>query len=287
MSILIVAFDGLDYDLIEEYGCNTIKQDEFGGIDNQTDIAIQVTSELFASFLTGKTWREHGIIGLDIYRNETLESLERLNKYKIFRKFSGLRKRFYKHIPFLDGSRRHVTQEDYDSPTFLDTIEDSIAIGVRSYSKGYKNKVMQILQDHSLEEAEEELERFEKCKRIELYDALEEKYNLIMAHFHKPDHIHHWYWEVGKMDKVEETYHEMDELAKDIKEKAEANDFDTIIFMSDHGLPNVEHGGHNENAFYSCNHELFPDTTPHITDFHEKILELTNSKDPEIRMVDI
>jgi len=106
---------------------------------------------------------------------------------------------------------------------------------------------------------------------------MEENYDLIMAHFHKPDHIHHWFWEVGKMDKVEETYHEMDELGAEIQQEADEEGFDTVLFMSDHGLPDVENGGHNENAFYSCNRELFGDKTPHITDFHDKILELAGS----------
>lgn len=88
------------------------------------------------------------------------------------------------------------------------------------------------------------------------------------------------------MEKVKETYHEMDELAGEIIERAEENGFDTIIFMSDHGLPTVEEGGHNENAFYSCNHELFGDKTPHITDFHDRILQLTGDEDGDLRGVE-
>lgn len=65
-------------------------------------------------------------------------------------------------------------------------------------------------------------------------------------------------------------------------EKGEEEGFDTVLFVSDHGLPDVEKGGHNENAFYSCNKELFGDKTPHITDFHDKILELTDSETSDI-----
>ena len=42
--------------------------------------------------------------------------------------------------------------------------------------------------------------------------------------------------------------------------------------MSDHGLPTPHQ--HNEKAFYSCNRELFGDTTPLITDFHDRILDI-------------
>jgi hypothetical protein len=54
---LIIAFDGLDYELIQEFGLETIPQREFGKIDNTTGITSIVTYELFASFITGKTWK--------------------------------------------------------------------------------------------------------------------------------------------------------------------------------------------------------------------------------------
>ena len=60
----------------------------------------------------------------------------------------------------------------------------------------------------------------------------------------------------------------MDELAKKIKQKALQKGYERIIFMSDHGLPAEE--GHNENAFYSSNKELFGEEKPHITDFYDK-----------------
>jgi|APHM01.1.fsa_nt_gi hypothetical protein len=63
------------------------------------------------------------------------------------------------------------------------------------------------------------------------------------------------------MDEVEETYREMDKMAAEIKQKAKEEGFDTIIFMSYHGLPDVENGEHNKRAFYSVNHVRFGDTT--------------------------
>ena len=69
----------------------------------------------------------------------------------------------------------------------------------------------------------------------------------------------------------------MDEWVSEVKEKALDKGYDKIIIMSDHGLPydkNHDKEGHNLRAFYSCNEELFPDKTPKITDFHDKILEL-------------
>lgn len=277
-KVLIVSFDGLDKDLIEKYNLENIPQKEFGTIDNQTGIKVTVTSELFASFITGKTWREHGIVGLDIYRNPVLRKIESLNKYSAFRKFTGLRKSFYNNMPFLDSKSRHVVSDDLPVPTIFDELDKSKAIGVRAYSKGYTVDLMGLMEEFGVKEAVKELNRWENSKKTELFGSLEENHDLVMAHFHKPDYIHHWFWEVGKMDKVRETYYEMDELAGEILEKAEEKGFDTVIFMSDHGVPDVENGGHNKNAFYSCNRELFGEKTPHITDFHDKILEFAGSE---------
>lgn len=288
MSVLIVAFDGLDKELIDEYGCDTVKQTEFGTINNTEGITSIVTSELFASFITGTNWKHHGVIGLKRPYNDYLAKIESLNRSYWFRKFFGIRRAIYQNIPFINGNFRKYDKTDLAVDTFFESIPDSIAIDVPSYNIGYNIDFMPTLSRLGIEAAERDLNRFENCKRSELFEAIEEEHDLVMAHFHKPDHIHHWYWEVGKMDKVEQTYHEMNVFAKEILEQAEGN-YDTIIFMSDHGLPDVESGdGHNENAFYSCNHELFPDRTPHITDFHDKILELAGQdEDDETAGIDV
>lgn len=67
-------------------------------------------------------------------------------------------------------------------------------------------------------------------------------------------------------------YKEIDELAEEIRERAEAKGYDKVIFMSDHGLPSQT--AHNRNAFYSCNEKLYGENSkekPKITDFYDKI----------------
>jgi len=70
VSTLIVAFDGLDIDLIRRYDCETfLEMDEFGTVDNNTGITTRYTSELFASFITGETHEKHGVTGLTKWTN--------------------------------------------------------------------------------------------------------------------------------------------------------------------------------------------------------------------------
>lgn len=284
--ILVLAFDGMDYELIERYECeNLAGSKEFGILNNSEGISTIITNELWASFITGDTWKRHGIIGKNRPESDLLFKIEKFNRFWWWRKFKAVRRRSYELVPFVDSEIRKYDCRDLKIPSIFDKIHESKAIDVRSYNIGYNYDLMRPLKE-SVELATEELERFTKWKKQELFESMEEEYDLIMAHFHKADHIHHWFWEVGKMDKVEKTYQEMDQLAADIKEKARAEGFDTVIFVSDHGLPTVEKGGHNKNAFYSCNHDLFGEKTPHITEFHDKILEIAG-QESDLEGIDI
>lgn len=64
-SVLVVAFDGLDKDFIEKFELENIQQKEYSELDNKSGISSIKTSELFASFITGDTWEEHGVQGLE------------------------------------------------------------------------------------------------------------------------------------------------------------------------------------------------------------------------------
>jgi hypothetical protein len=75
---------------------------------------------------------------------------------------------------------------------------------------------------------------------------------------------------------IKEMYSETGELAASILEKAEAEGFDEVVFLSDHGLPTEKQ--HNKQAFYSATtNDLFEGVEkPHICDFKYEILSLVN-----------
>jgi hypothetical protein len=114
---------------------------------------------------------------------------------------------------------------------------------------------------------------YERRKR-EIFRPVNRWFDFCLIHFHRPDVHQHFYGDMSidsfDKGKLEQLYRETDELAARIIGYF-SDDYDTITFMSDHGLPTQEE--HNENAFYSCNKELFGSETPHITDFHDVILE--------------
>ena len=297
-NILVVAFDGLDKELIDEYGLEEIKQEEYGVIDNRTGMEFIKTSELFASFITGKTNDEHGIVGLtnEEYESGWKESLINFISPKSKRKRV---RGFYKIYQILSKLlRTNITElkysrENLESDTLFEKIENSRPMYVPSYNPDPYFQTGAYLEPLGLGFSVQEVEKLirERCfepRKKNFFSELENDIitprDFLMCHFHFSDFMHHFHADVNSFggdeireEKTKKMYNEMEEFSQEIKEKAEKAGYDYIIFMSDHGLP--EGVGHNENAFYSCNKELFGDETPKITDFHDKILELTGNED--------
>jgi hypothetical protein len=63
--MIVVGFDGLDKELIEDFDLENVKFAETGKINNADGVKKRSTSELFASFITGETHEVHGVTGLE------------------------------------------------------------------------------------------------------------------------------------------------------------------------------------------------------------------------------
>lgn len=271
MSVLVVAFDGLDHDLVKEHGCeNLLGMEEFGGIDNDTGIRYRKTSELFASFITGETYRGHGVTGIRKFRNSRINRFESwARRYRFFKKWNGVRSKLYRILMGCD-IRRYPDRSDLKADSFFDEVENSKALSVPSWNPSpftmEKCTRMAVDSDYGVAELWDTYE-YPRRKQQLLEDGSIMYHDLVMAHFQRPDVHQH-----VKKDEadLEYLYRETDELAGEILDEL-GQDFETVIFMSDHGVPT--RFSHNRNAFYSCNRELFGDETPHITDFYTEIVD--------------
>ena len=283
-KVLVVAFDGLDKELIEEFDLQNIRQGEFGSIDNQTGMKNIYTSELFASFITGETHQEHGVEGLNKWKNSRGEILDTLVPKELLETKRGLH-RFRETLKSaLDAEETKYDEEDLEVDTLFEKIDNSRSIFVPGYNPSTFWTIEADLRPLGFGKSPAEtMEHYDtrefRHRKEKLFSELENDFiparDFLMMHFHRSDTFHHLYGDPqGNYDeeKLREMYSDMDELAVQIKEKALEKGYDYIIFMSDHGLPAKI--GHNENAFYSSNKELFPNKTPKITDFHDRILEL-------------
>lgn len=281
-STLIIAFDGLDYDLIQKFNCDNIIQEEFGRVNNYERMSSIKTSELFASFITGRNYEEHGIEGLSTWTNPRIDKIERfLDKIPYSQKTAELRTAIFESLSFLSAKKIRYDKRFLKSETVFDQIENSRAMFVPGYNP---SRYWQLGWDMSplsygisSQETIEMWDTREHSHRKEtLFSELGSDIipprDLLMCHFHRPDIHQHMYGDkdIGSFDeqKLRKLYNQTDELAKQIKEKALEKGYKRVIFVSDHGLPDGQE--HNTNAFYSSNHSLFNDETPTITDFYEK-----------------
>jgi hypothetical protein len=179
------------------------------------------------------------------------------------------------------GFERHSDRDAsyYDSAGIetMFTGVDSIAIDVPGYSAtSEKDEIRRLMGHNAYAPADREafIDRtqgeFDR-KRTALLDAIDTDVVIVMCYLYSLDATQHVFWTDDSV--IESWYQQFDDLARDVVTTLAPTD--SFIIMSDHGMPSE--AAHNENAFYSCNVELFPDTTPHITDFHDRILDLTGA----------
>ena len=283
-KVLVIAFDGLDKELIEEFNLENIQQKEFGTIDNQTGMKNIYTSELFASFITGKNWQEHGIEHLTTWEDKNKGRLiETLAPKSIVESTKGFHRLRETLKTLLKTDEVKYSQEHLETETLFDKIDNSRPMYIPGFNPTIfwqlKAETLPLEYGYSADIAAEFWDtREHEFRTKNLFSELENDIvsprDFLMVHLHRTDFHQHLYGDptgVLDKDKLRKLYQETDELAGEILEKA-GDKYDTVIFMSDHGLPAKK--GHNEKAFYSSNTKLFEDT-PKITDFYDKILEMT------------
>jgi hypothetical protein len=288
-NVLVVAFDGLDIELIKKYDLENIPQAEFGTFDNSTGMSSIITSELFASFITGTNYEDHGVVALETTdrRQKLAEKMVPNFLLENVRGFYRIKESLKTFLGADEGKR--YTKDSLEQASLFEKIEGSRAMFVPSYNPSVfwavGAEALPLKKGYSADETSryyDSREYIHRKKQLfsELENEILEPRSFLMCHFHRTDMYHHLYGDSDAHfdnEKLEKMYKETDKLAGKIKNKALEKGYDHIIFMSDHGLPNTDE--HNENAFYSSNKKIFDDKNPHITDFHDRILELTDNPD--------
>jgi hypothetical protein len=275
--LLIVAFDGLDSELVRDFDLENLTQDEHGEIDNNTGMFSRITSEEFAALVTGETYKEHGISELEKYQNSNrlVQKIEdKVKGTKLGVKTRKLRKVLYLNLEILglnNFERRKWYNKDLPSENLFNKIDLSKPLFVPSYNpdlewlSGFPNIGLKYghriddLKKKARENTERRLEKFENVS-VDFW-------NLVFLHLHDPDTIQHY---TENKEELRKEYERLDEIAGEIVE--EYGDTCEIVFLSDHGMPVDGYKGHNKNAFYSTNFESFPNSKPHITEFYDLIL---------------
>ena len=226
MRVVIISWDGLEYDMVEKYDCRNLLQAEHGKIDLEPYFETRVggiasreplTSEVYAIFLTGLLPNQLG------------------QKFEWNGQWVGILKK---------------------KPSFFDLAEKPYSVDVPGHSvKSWMDR----LTGHPLFDAywkgEVPLERVEKA----YYNHMEAKagyldliirfgYNPIMLYFKEPDKLGHIYSDkfTGKYERL---YRFMDHLTGKMINPI-PDDF-IVLVHSDHGMNG--RGWHTPYGFWSLN----------------------------------
>ncbi|MDY6778277.1 MAG: alkaline phosphatase family protein, partial [Candidatus Nanohaloarchaea archaeon] len=197
--IIIIAFDGLDHEKIQQYGCQNVMQEEFGRTD-LSDMPM-VTGPLWSSFITGVYPDEHGVHKTMNWTHQGIQRFENLvHGNPLFSFWKGIRWTVFRNLDFLNaevlGAYRDNLQVD---TTIFEDIEPSIAVNVPGYSINTALTRIRIAKalgrDAPLPKdvMERDIDAEFMKRKEETFEALEDDFALMMSHLHKPDFMQHLY----------------------------------------------------------------------------------------------
>lgn len=273
MRVLILAYDGLDHDLVETLSLRNILQREHGKVEVPIVGGIDDPSTpiVWTSFITGEPPEVHGVDMPQMWDNEFdgLRSFVRRHRgiHNILKRFKVGQK-----VREATGARSSFpSRKNIKVDTFFEVVKPSVALGVPVYNKNLEEiypigDVMRARQDPEYLPVFEERVRGIFDEEVKtLFDTLEGEWRLLMVHLHITDLFGHAFWGT---EKVATLYEEMDLLTKRVK--ARLREDDLVLIISDHGMSKL---GHTKKGFYSFNVKIGL-VDPDIKDFFNLVTGL-------------
>jgi len=237
--IVIFAIDALEYNLVEEFNCENLKQISYGKTDI-SEFSEPRTIVLWSSFITGQ--------------NKEDEILTKGNKEMWDTK-----------IPI---EQTFFTK--FKNPKVID-------LPGYNYDKNAHNKSRILLKNFFetdnkgkvLEEYNRDAFEHHRKVRDEFLEAINAKHDFVLGYFSVADVVGHLNF--GHKEMMQSIYNELDDIAKQIRQK-----IDILLIISDHGMEGVgRFGDHSNYGFWSLNKKIVL-KNPKITDFAKILLSLKN-----------
>ncbi len=238
--IVVYAIDALEYKKVEGYGCDNLKQKQYGKTDI-SEFSQPRTMVLWSSFMTGE--------------NKEKEILAK-----------GDKEMWNTRIPF-----EETFFSKFEDPIILDLPGYNYDLDVHARSRELLKAYFEAGSDAGKEKIKKEynqdaLEHHKKVKQ-QFLKALDEDHDFVLGYFSAADVIGHLNFGNNAIMKM--IYDELDELAGEIKGRP-----DKMLVLSDHGMKAIgRFGDHSEYGFWSTSwdSEL---TNPKITDFSKTLISL-------------
>lgn len=284
MTLVVLALDGVDAGLVEEFDIDAFRLDSHGEIETfEYGETGPYTLELWPTVATGLHPRDHGITGSNIsqWDNPVFELGSKITAY-------------------LDGSVRttlgHFVRDrfgsDYDIPeTDKPTIFDDEGRVVHNWPG--------VVNSHELREvwrmtnqgySQAELEREILGKAASQFGWVREMLNhnvsLAAVHVHAADIFGHTYCEAP--DDLRRTYERVAAFVNEVRESL--GEDDELLLISDHGVRNVvldteeNAGSHSYRAFASSTFETIPSGMRDAAEWIDAHVEDVQVDDEELDM---
>jgi len=236
---VILAIDALEYDKVEEFNCNNLKQEYYGKTDI-SEFSQPRTMVLWSSFMTGE--------------NKESEVLKDGDK-EMWSKKWDIKETFF---------------SKFDNPKVIDLPGFSYDLEAHARSRKLLKSFFETKDDEEKENIRKEYNKdaFDHHKKVkeEFNKALEEDHDFVLGYFSVVDVIGHLNF--GNTTLMKMLYKEMDELAEKLRNMDKV---DKLIILSDHGMEAIGmFGDHSDHGFWSTN---FKDLgKPRITEVKDAIL---------------
>lgn len=271
-KILIVAFDSLEPSLVEKWNLENLKQKHHGKV--YINVEPLSTPTIWASFLTGKTPKEHGIHGFSVSRFDAKKLGSKLGLSRIFnRTLAGNiliekaldRLSISLTIPSIRGKSIETIFSRVDG---LCTIDFPCWDAVKHYEEIRRKLYLSIGNEDLGKDLKDLLwsiyfEKVDKVQRL-----IDEDWNLLAVHFLTSDIIQHLCWKEwfagSQMHELHSSYSIFDRTARRFQQLFDGK----MLIISDHGQ---KKGLHTPFGFFSSNVPIRKKFPLRITDFKDVI----------------
>lgn len=239
---VVLAIDALEYELVEDFGCEKLKQADYGRTDI-SEFTEPRTMVLWSSFMTGENKEDEILAEGDEDMWNTEFSLEET----FFSNFESPK------IIDLPGYSYDRTQHERERELLKKFFEEA-------EGEAEKKEVRKEYNRHGLE-------HHRKIKQ-EFLEALEESHDFLLGYFSAADVVGHLNF--GNRTLMKMIYDDLEEIVEEIKKVRD----DHLLVLSDHGMEGVGmFGDHSDYGFWSFDEKCDLER-PKLTDFAEFLTSL-------------
>ncbi|KXA97226.1 hypothetical protein AKJ37_03095 [candidate division MSBL1 archaeon SCGC-AAA259I09] len=239
---VVFAIDALEYEKVEEFDCDNLKQVTYGKTDI-SEFDQPRTMVLWSSFMTGENKEEEILAKGDKEMWNTKFSLE-----ETF--FSNFENPEIIDLPGYSYDREQHERERELLKEFFEEAEN----------EEDKKEIRKEYNQHGLEHHRKIKEKF--------LQTLKKDHDFVLGYFSAADVIGHLNF--GNRTLMEMIYDDLDEIAEKIGEIRD----DHLLILSDHGMEGVGmFGDHNGYGYWSFDDECELER-PELTDFADFLVNL-------------